>query len=720
MTTRVERTTRPQIDRLREALQLAAPEAPTVSATETDRLLVNPVELRDHLTQHLGDHASRVLVAGTLDRRLVLIEQPDARWVVADLSGHNHDTRYWPTWITGHIEMDTPDSWLSLANLDDAAVHRFTKPTVLLAALYHPEHFPLPRFPLGVSDVARAARSTLTGEVSLLDMQLGTTLSGLIMAVAENRPDILGISATFGQHDLMTELLDAAYSLESQPMVIAGGSLTARNEALLLERYPKLLVARGAGEPTIKDLLAHWHGDIPLNKVHGIGYNGAARGEGTLIISRRRTAKPVSNSQDDIFPELDLLPATFEHKGVAQAEGSRGCTNYCSFCPRGHKGTWFGSHPEAFPWLLEEMGHIFDRYPHVSRTLYLVDEEFIGRDDGAVPRALNMGSTLHDAGFTWETSCRVDQVVRLDQDTAWHRERADMWRRLVQHGLRRCLFGVESGVDSILERFNKETTGEQIAVAIRTLSALGVPTRFTYISFDQLMTFEELKATYAYQGRTDLLLRPMPNLPIREIVEGVQDPEWVAWASSGRPLHSGISYMLVSMECLVGAAYTKRAQAAGLTGEVRPSMGRVDSRFADWRIGVASQWAQLWVDRNFALDYTFKSLEKMLDGDPRSIVRAARIVLKYAAYQVFGRMIDAIEQTPPVPGEKGAEAALGARVRTELEDEFKALSKKMAGGVEHVLRNIPKDFAAILDKEYLRWEQTSEWRSINASDPCGT
>jgi hypothetical protein len=51
-------------------------------------------------------------------------------------------------------------------------------------------------------------------------------------------------------------------------------------------------------------------------------------------------------------------------------------------------------------------------------------------------------------------------------------------------------------------------------------------------------------------------------------------------------------------------------------GAVRPSMGRVDARFADWRIGVASHWAQLWVDRNFALDYTLKSLEKVLEGPP--------------------------------------------------------------------------------------------------------
>jgi hypothetical protein len=203
---------------------------------------------------------------------------------------------------------------------------------------YHPEYFPLPRFPLGISDVARTARSTLLGTVRLADMQLGLTLEAIVPQVRTEEPDILGISATFGQHDLMVRLLDAAYGLPRPPLVVAGGSLTARNESLLLERYPRLLVARGGREATIEGLLAHWHGDIDLGHVPGLGFNGATR-SGGLAIARRRTAKPLTREATaDIFPELDLLPATFEHHGVAQLETSRGCTNFCSFCPRGHKG----------------------------------------------------------------------------------------------------------------------------------------------------------------------------------------------------------------------------------------------------------------------------------------------------------------------------------------------------------------------------------------------
>ncbi|GAA2720274.1 hypothetical protein GCM10010315_40240 [Streptomyces luteosporeus] len=684
-----------------------------------EKLLTDPLGLRSFLHDCLDTRGGQIHVAGTLDRRLVLIQRPDHSWIIADLSGLAHSTRSWPAWTDGHVSIDTPGTWLSTAALDDYAELRLSRPRVLLVALYHPEHFPLPRFPLGISDVARAARATLMGEVSLVDMQLGATLPGIIKRVTTESPDILGISATFGQHDMMTELLDALSLLPEPPLVIAGGSLTARNEALLLARYPQLLIARGAGETTIQGLLAHWHGDIDREQIVGIGYTGAPRG-GALGLVRRRTAKPVNRLlADDILPELDLLPSTFEFYGVAQIEGSRGCTNFCSFCPRGHKGQWAGAAPQAFPWLLTQLGRIFDRYPHISRTLYLVDEEFIGRGPDAVDRALGMAATLHAAGFAWETSCRIDQVARPDRDVGWHAERAAMWRTLVERGLRRCLFGVESGVDSILERFNKETTGEQNALAIRTLSALGVPTRFTYITFDHLMTLEELRATYVFQGRTDLLLRPLPHLSPGEIVEGVRDPDFVAAASTGRPFHTGISYMLVSMECLLGAAYTRQVQQAGLAGEVRPAMGRQDAEFADWRIGEASEWAQLWVDRNFALDYTLKSLEKVLDGAPRHTVREARVVLKDASFTVLGLMIQVIDRSPlhrsPV-----ARTALRGALRAELDAQHAVLRARMGVVAEQVARCLPVDHAKTLEREYRRWEESREWRLINAADPCGT
>jgi hypothetical protein len=196
MSTRTNQPVSAPVERLRQALRLAAPGVPTTAAAGADRLLITPVKLRVHLEHHLAGQAGRIRVTGTLDRRLVLIERLDGTWVAADLSGQPHDTRNWPAWLTGHIEIEEPGKCVSLAEVDDHAAYRFTRPDLLLCALYHPEYFPLPRFPLGISDVARAARSTLLGEVTLADMQVGVTLPDLIETVTEQTPDILGISAT--------------------------------------------------------------------------------------------------------------------------------------------------------------------------------------------------------------------------------------------------------------------------------------------------------------------------------------------------------------------------------------------------------------------------------------------------------------------------------------------------------------------------------------------
>jgi len=662
---------------------------------------------------------AQVVVTGTLDRRLLLAQHPERdQWTVADLAGRPHHTRSWPPWARTSIQVADTSSWISTADISPDGLCRLTRPRVLLTALYHPEYFPLPRFPLAISDLARAARSTLTGQVRLLDMQLGATLDDILAALAAEQPDILGVSATFGQHDLLIGLLDAVAALPVRPLALTGGSLTARNERLLLERYPWLLIARSAGEPTVADVLAHWHGDLELAQIRGIGYTGAPRGAGTLAIDcYRKTATVTNRAQTDIFPELDLLAATFEHRGVAQLESSRGCTNFCSFCPRGHKGTWSGTDPDTLPWIVHAMGEVFDRYPEVSRTLYLVDEEFIGRGPDAVPRALAVADLLYQEGFRWETSCRIDQVVQPEADRAWHLDRARMWRQLCDRGLRRCLFGVESGVTSILARFNKETTGSQNALAIRTLSALGVPTRFTYITFDHLMTADELYTTYTFQARRDLLLHPLPQLDVAEIVDGVRDNDFVVEHSTGQPFYTDISYLLVSMECLIGAAYTKQVQAAGLAGAARPAMGRLDADFADWRIGRFSQHAQLWVDRNFALDYTLKSLEKVLDGQPRHAVRAARGVLKEGAFSFLHTMVALL---PHHPQDQSDPDSLDAILTALMNTQLSQLRTRMATAVNDLGPVLHRKDAELLFGEHTRWATADSWKLINAADPCGT
>lgn len=394
-------------ERLRYAVAHATGEVPAVDSPLWSLPLTQPRDIRSAVADYLGGTRT-VVVSGTLDRRLVLIEHDTGGgdgWTAADLAGQPHALRPWPDWTTDHLTVQDPSGWLSRATITMEGRRRLLRPRLLLASLYHLENFPLPRFPLAISDLARAARATLLGSVELMDMQLGVTLDDIVGRVLTSKVDVLGVSATFGQHDLMTNFLDAVCELDMPLMIVAGGSLTVRNERILLDRYPNLIIGRGAGEPTIADVLAHWHGDLAIEQIRGAGHREAGRGEGTLRIGRvRRTATVANRLQTDMWPELDLLDATFHHNGVAQLEASRGCTNYCSFCPRGHKGQWASAAHEALPWVLAEMSQVFDRHPQTTRTVYLVDEEFIGRGENPIPRALRIADILASAGFSWETS----------------------------------------------------------------------------------------------------------------------------------------------------------------------------------------------------------------------------------------------------------------------------------------------------------------------------
>lgn len=204
---------------------------------------------------------------------------------------------------------------------------------------------------------------------------------------------------------------------------------------------------------------------------------------------------------------------------------------------------------------------------------------------------------------------------------------------------------------------------------------------------------------------------------MEEIVDGVRDEVWVAEHTTGRPFYTGISYMLVSMECLIGAAYTRKVEAAGLTGQAEPSMGRVEARFADWRIGVASHWAQLWIDRNFALDYTLKSMEKILDGQPYHVVRGLRRIIKTAAYRLLGGMIEALRRTDTLTDTADE---LNTRCATLADYLLGELRAELDAALAKVADTMPAQHGDLLRREHARWADTSTWRLINAADPCGT
>ena len=706
----------PNRARLETALALAGVGARRRRVAESAlRWHLRPRDLAATLRRDLDGAVESVLVNGTSERRLVLLERGAGDHVACSLAGESVGSLPWPVRSPDELVLDEPGEAVSRADLHPDLVHRMSRPEVMIVALYHPEHFPLPRFPLGISDLARAIRSRMIGQVTLFDMQFGLGVEDIRTEIVARSPDILGISATFGQHDVLTALMDEVATLEDGPLVVFGGSLSALNTDVLLTHFPDGFVGHGAGEPTIQDIVAHWHGEIPLNEIRSVAHRD-------LELPAVR-AVPRNLEYTDIVPELDLLDVTLQHKGVMQLESSRGCTHACSFCPRSHKGRWSGYEARLFEHVIGEAAALFDRSPEISRKLFLVDEEFVGSDKNgqALERATSVCDLVHDAGFLWETSTRVDQVYRSDRDRAWHVGRIRFWAHLRDNGLSRCLFGVESGVDSILARFNKHTSGEQNAMAIRLLTALEVPIRCTYITFDQLMTMSELIESYRFQGREDLMLQPVAMEP-EELFDAVHDDRFVADARAGRPFYSAISYMLVSMEPLIGSPYLRKVEEAGLAGEWQPSMGRRRADFRDPRIGVMSHAAQCWVDRNFSFDYTLKSLEKITHGHEQAAVRAARVVLKRSAYHLFGRMLAVATRDTSLVARADAAGAEVVRSTGSLTSEathglLDTSFRELTADVDRLMTDLEPTLERgrldVLRREQERWRARDRWELIN-------
>ncbi|WP_081768695.1 B12-binding domain-containing radical SAM protein [Herbaspirillum sp. RV1423] len=686
-------------------------------ATSVLESFTNPSQVEEKIAASLNLSPGSAHVTGTVEDRLIFIFMNSNTGVVCSLGAPLKQRESHPQSATYSLTSEISE-FIGHFHLDHQQRSSLLRPYTYLVSLYHPENFPLPRFSLGISDIARAIRKDMRGKIRLLDMQLGITIREIVDDLIREKPDVLGISATFGQHDILELLLEELKQRCSHsPLIVVGGSLGVLNKEILLKQHAVNFIATGPGEKTMRDIVSYWNSEISENAINDACYLDSTTGN---IVHTQR----VNNRHyDDILPELDLLDDTLRKGGVMQLESSRGCSYACSFCPREHKGIWAGEDANAVVSLMPEISVVFDRYPTTDRRIFLVDEEFVGyeTDELSLNRCLNFAKAIKQYNFDFETSSRIDQVHRPRKDKAWHVNRIEFWKNLRKNGLSRCLFGVESGVDSILQRFNKKTTSHQNSLAIRILTAIGLPLRFTYITFDPLMSFEELVQTYQFLGRTDLVLRECKEITPDALWDGLENEDFIRDHSTNTPFFQHVSYMLVSMEALTNSPYLKMVEEAGLAGELNPLMGRREVIYLDSRIGTISEISQRWIDRSFSLDYLLKSYEKTTSGDERQSLRSLRVFLKNSSYDLLGALLIQF-------GMKKKFSNLALDI-PEIQFDLSKTSEKLAflnrsfsvlaGGFNTELGNYKTALSSAIFNEIKRhvadWSARSEWTLINGA-----
>lgn len=654
------------------------------------------------------------------------------------------------------ISIFQPNCWWSPASYSQDAIFRITRPVIKLISLCHRDNFPLPRFALGLHDLAKVIRSGGFGQVSLFDMQLGDTINSMVQGCIEDQVDIVGVSVTFGQHDLLEDLLKKLVSTHLKITIVVGGSLASLNSKEILRQFPQVIVAKSEGEATICDVVKFWRKECSIHDINDIEFvnkNQFTINKASIRQNRDKShvdsppsfEKSVLKKEPEFIlrsdntkrlkelplPELDLLPRTLSSHGVMLLESSRGCSFTCSFCPREHKGNWYATKMSGFHSFLGDLGKLFDEHPEINRKIFFIDEEFFGYYHDAEKRVLNLATALSNYGFHFETSTRLDKVFRPCKTIEWHINRLKLWKQLVKLGMDRCLFGVESGVNSVLQRFQKKITSEQNVTAIRLLSLAKIPVRFTYITFDPLMTMSELIETYRFQGRTDFWLDSTLNDDITSMVSIALDDTASNNHDIGIPLYETISYMLVSLECLIGSKYLERVKRFGHPGAPNYLMGRQDVKYSNPIIGILSKHAQMWVDRNFALDYTFKSLLKVMEPSLHPIVMKFRKILKSYAYRFLGIMLvianndlsleanigdsrSAIEQATKAGWTENYSIDCLNMVLPQVMDWlFDKLSLNMESSFLQNALYLDTVSHRLIEKQLTKWGKSVDWKLIN-------
>ena len=215
-------------------------------------------------------------------------------------------------------------------------------------------------------------------------------------------------------------------------------------------------IIRGEPEMTALDLANQLKGRDRLRYVQGLSY----RGNPTFV---NNPAREFINNLDLLpFPARDLLKnerykMPIYNRPYTLVITARGCPNNCSFCTA---NIYYGSKirmrsPEN---VLDEVEEILNVHKIKDITFWADTFTF----DRRYVLKICEGIKKRGLKFRWMANARVDRVD------------PEMLKKMRETGCQILSFGVESGVQKILNRINKNITLKQIRQTFKWVRASGI------------------------------------------------------------------------------------------------------------------------------------------------------------------------------------------------------------------------------------------------------
>ena len=321
--------------------------------------------------------------------------------------------------------------------------------------------------------------------------------------IGDNDCKIVGISPSIDSLKYALDISEQIKNKRCDIHICWGGHLATFSAYELLINHAFISsIVMGEGEQTFMELVNALSEDKILgNNIKGLAFKDVKSNK--VIVSPSR-----SLIEDlDTLPFPDRLNSTVSYKSGAliQISGSRGCYGNCSFCSinsiyRMSDGkTWRGRSPES---IVDELIYLYNKYGFNS--FKFVDDSFFGPETNWRDRGLKLAEGIMKAGIKikFRISIRANNVDR------------EVFLKMKEAGLYAVSIGIESGVQRMLDTFNKGLAVEQNLNALKILKELKIITLMGFIGFDPYVTINEIDQNISFLNRhkfvlTDLLSKSL-------------------------------------------------------------------------------------------------------------------------------------------------------------------------------------------------------------------
>jgi len=359
--------------------------------------------------------------------------------------------------------------------------------------------------------------------VKILDAAvLGMGLKDVEQFLKKDYFDIIGVTMLTPSYSAVLNTLRMIKKVSPGTVTVCGGPHPTAFPGETLEEIKELdVVCIGEGENTMYEIVRSLEDNKDFAKIKGIAF----RQDNRIVINAPR---PYENNLDNFpIPARHLLPVDKYSLTASRTSGgrycptiivARGCPFKCAFCYRIF-GSTFRHH--SIERIIEELKLLINQYQasqvNLEADTISIDKKFlISLCDAIISSGINVK-------IKWTCESRVSTI---DEDVLKKMKEAGCWQ---------ISYGVESGVQRLLDIIHKGVSLEQIErifkltkkhkISIRSFFMLGLPTETREESYQTIEFAKKLDADWAQFTLTI----PYPGTHLYSLVKDSEDLKSKNW-----------------------------------------------------------------------------------------------------------------------------------------------------------------------------------------------